>query len=309
MSFWTTLPANVVPPPSVPVLSVGNLKGGVGKTAVVANLAVALTTAGLRVLAIDLDFQASLSVALPSNIMPRREIADGGVHVLLSESYDMFHNSQITAMGVTPFSDLSLVRTSLELADVEDKLFAAFILGEREHDPRFALARKLSDPRLARDFDIVIIDTPPRLTIASINAFCASTHVLIPTALTSVSRSGAVTFVHYLTEFRKNMCPSINVLGVLATFTATGTLNPAENKALEELEEYLPNTDVWRDVFIPRREDIANNRVLQNPDAKARFAYIAQKKIIEKLGLHRNGHNDGRRPRPGTRTGWAGLSQ
>ena len=308
MNFWTTLPATVLPPPLIPVLSVGNLKGGVGKTTVVANLALALAQTGLRVLAIDLDFQASLSVALPSNIMPRWEKADGGIHVLLSESYDMFHNSHVTAMGAAPFSGLSLVRTSLELADVEDKLFAAFVLGEREKDPRFALARKLSDPRLAQDFDIVLIDTPPRLTIASINAFCASTHVLIPTALTAVSRSGAVTFVHYLTEFRNNLCPSIDVLGVLATFTATGTLSPAENKALDELEKFLPRIDVWRDVFVPLRQDIANNRVLQNPVEKARFAFIAQK-VMGKLGLHPDGHNDSRRSRQGARTGWAGLSQ
>jgi cellulose biosynthesis protein BcsQ len=308
VSIWTTIPANIVPPPAVPVLSVGNLKGGVGKTAVAANLAVALTRAGLRVLAIDLDFQASLSVALPSNIMPRWEVADGGVHVLLSESYDMFHNGQVTARGAAPFSDLNLVRTSLELADVEDKLFAAFILGEREKDPRFALARKLSDPRLAQDFDIVIIDTPPRLTLASINAFCASTHVLIPTTLTSMSRSGAETFVHYLTEFRKNMCPSIKVLGVLATFTATGTLNTAEKTALDELEKYLPHIDVWRDVFIPRREDIANNHVLQNPGCRALFEYMAQK-IIVKLELRGNGNSQGRDAHRSPHFGRAGLSQ
>ncbi len=308
MSLWTTLPASVVPSPSIPVLSVGNLKGGVGKTAVVANLAVALTQAGLRVLAIDLDFQASLSVALPSNIMPRWETHDGGIQVVLNESYDIFHNDQITAKGAPPFSHLSLVRTSFELADVEDKLFAAFILGERERDPRFSLARKLSDPRLARDFDIVLVDTPPRLTIASINAFCASTHVLIPTALTAVSRSGAITFVEYLSEFRKHLCPSISVLGVLATFTATGVLSPAEQKALDELERYLPLIQVWRDIFIPLRQDIANNRVLQNPDCRGRFAYIAQK-IIGKLGLHPNGDNDGHRARSGARSARAGLSK
>jgi chromosome partitioning protein len=308
VSIWTTLPANVVAPPKVPVLSVGNLKGGVGKTAVVANLAVALTKAGLRVLAIDLDFQASLSVTLPSNIMPRLEKADGGIHVLLSESYDMFHNSQVTAMGAAPFSDLSLVRTSLELADVEDKLFAAFILGEREKDPRFALARKLSDPQLARDFDIVIIDTPPRLTMASINAFCASTHVLIPTALTSVSFSGAVTFVQYLTEFRKSLCPWVNVLGVLATFTARGELNAAEKKSLDTLAEYLPHIDVWKDIFIPIRQDIANNDVLKNAESRGRFEYIAQK-IIQNLELTRNGNGQRRGPYRSSQFGRAGLSQ
>jgi chromosome partitioning protein len=308
VSIWTTLAAEVVTPPPIPVISVGNLKGGVGKTSVAANLAVALALARYRVLAIDLDFQASLSVALPSHIMPRHEIADGGIQALLSESYDMFHNSQITAMAMPPFSDLSLVRTSLALANVEDMLFAAFILGEREKDPRFSLARKLSDPRLARDFDVVIIDTPPRLTMASINAFCASTHVLIPTALTSMSRSGAVTFVHYLAEFRKSLCPSIQVLGVLATFTAQGKLNPAEEKVLDELEEYLPGVDVWRDIFIPVRQDIANNRVLQNPDSKARFGYIAQK-VITTLGIRRDGSTQGRNADRSARSGRADLSQ
>lgn len=307
MSIWTAIPAEVLNTPNIPVLSVGNLKGGVGKTTVAANLAVAMVQAGLRVLAIDLDFQASLSIALPPHIMPRREIADGGIHVLLSENYDMFHDSQITAMGVTPFADLSLVRTSLELADVEDKLFAAFILGEREKDPRFALARKLSDSRLARDFDIVIIDTPPRLTIASINALCASTHVLIPTALTPMSRNGAVTFVHYLTELRKTLCPSIDVLGVLATFTARGTLNPAEENALGELEGYLPGVDIWRDVFIPLRQDIANNRVLQNDESRARFAYVAQK-IIARLRLKPDGKSQTRDAHRSPWIGRPGLS-
>lgn len=302
------MPAQVMRAPAIPVLSVGNLKGGVGKTSVVANLAVALTLAGYRVLAIDLDFQASLSVALPSRVMPRHEIADGGIHALLNESYEMFHNTQITAMGVTPFSDLSLVRTSLELADVEDKLFAAFILSERKEDPRFALARKLADPRLARDFDIVIIDTPPRLTMASINAFCASTHVLIPTALTAMSRSGAVTFVQYLSELRKSLCPSIKVLGVLATFTAQGKLNTAEEKVLDELEDYLPGIDVWRDVFLPVRQDIANNRVLQSADCRPRFEHMGQK-VVKKLGLIRHGDTQSRHAHRSSRFGGAGLSQ
>jgi cellulose biosynthesis protein BcsQ len=308
VSIWTTIPAYVLPPPGIPVLSVGNLKGGVGKTTVIANLAVALVQAGMRVLAIDLDFQASLSVALPPSIMPRREVADGGIHVLLNEAYDMFRDDRITAVGTERFADLSLVRTSLPLADVEDKLFAAFFLGQREKDPRLALARKLSDQRLHREFDIVLIDTPPRLTMASVNAFCASTHVLIPTALTPMSRSGAVTFVEYLKEFRKSICPSLNVLGVLATFTATGTLSDRESAALSELEKFLPGIDVWRDVFIPARQDIANNRVLQSPGSRQLFAFIAQK-IIGKLGLDRDRNHEGRHAHPGSRPGWADLPQ
>lgn len=306
MSIWTTIPAPIIPPANIPVLSVGNLKGGVGKTTVVANLAIALAQAGIRVLAIDLDFQASLSIAMPPGIVPRREMANGGVHILLSEAYDMFHDDRITAVGMGQFANLSLVRTSLDLADVEDKLFAAFFLGERERDPRFALARKLSDPRLQEDFDIVLIDTPPRLTMASVNAFCASTHVLIPTALTALSQSGAVTFIQYLSEFRKNLCPHLDVLGVLATFTMAGSLTDGEERVLDRLEGHLPGQDVWRDIFIPIRQDIANNRVPQSPDTKGRFDYIARK-LIGRLGLGRSKNDEGRRAYPSSRSDWADL--
>ena len=139
ISIWTAVPAQVSPQPAIPVLSVGNLKGGVGKTTVVANLASSLAKRGFRVLAIDMDFQASLSVALPPAIMPRprREDSDGGVSTLLGESYDMFHDGRVTGRGVKPFADLYLVRTSFKLSDVEDQLFARFILGRYEHDPRF----------------------------------------------------------------------------------------------------------------------------------------------------------------------------
>lgn len=307
MSIWTTLSAHVMQRPMVPVLSVGNLKGGVGKTSVVANLAMALTLSGCRVLAIDLDFQASLSVAMPPNIVPCYENADGGVHALVSESYDMFHNQEVTGVGVAPFGDLRLVRTSLELADVEDMLFAAFILEERKRDPRFALARKLIDPRLSRDFDIVIIDTPPRLTMASINAFCASTHVLIPTSLSSMSRSGAVTFVHYLKEFRKNLCPSLEVLGILPTFTAHEQLDAAEQKVVDHLGSYLVGIDIWQDVIIPRRKGIENNEVLRDKALRRIFDRLARK-VIAKLGLMQDGDAQGRYAHRSARFGRPDLS-
>jgi chromosome partitioning protein len=307
VSIWTTLPANIVPSPAIPVLSVGNLKGGVGKTSIVANLAMTLAQSGIRVLAIDLDFQASLSVALPSNVMPRSEKFDGAVQLLLGAGYDMFHDVRLTGRGVRPFSELSLVRTSFALADVEDRLFAAFILKQNETDPRFALARVLSEPSLRKDFDLVIIDTPPRLTTASINALCASTHVLIPTSLTPMSRSGAVTFVEYLKEFRKSLCPSLSILGVLPTFTH-GKLTDPELKIVDELGMFIGNDAIWRDIFVPVRQAVADNKVQQNAECREIFQKLA-KKVAEKLGLRPDGRNEGRRAHPSFRIGGAGLSQ
>ncbi len=293
MSIWTTIGAPVVPSPAVPVISVGNLKGGVGKTTVVANLACALVRLGFRVLAIDLDFQASLSIAIPPQIIPRNEEGDGGANVLLGESYDMFHDTRVTAKGIKPYADLSLVRTSLMLADIEDRMFASFLLGQSREDIRFSLARKFIDPRLGRDFDIVLIDTPPRLTTASINALCASTHVLIPTALTPLAYNGAATFVAFLSEFRSRLCPRLRILGVLPTLTRL-PLNPAELLFVTQIENDLPGVNVWAECAIPDRQPIADNKALANADAKLRFDILAQK-VATELRLVPNGHNAGRR--------------
>jgi cellulose biosynthesis protein BcsQ len=293
MSIWTTVGAPVVAPPSIPVLSVGNLKGGVGKTTVVANMAAALVRQGKRVLAIDLDFQASLSVAFPPSVIPRYEESDGGVNVLLGDSYDMFHDARVSARGIGPFSDLSLVRTTLDLADVEDRMFARFILGQSQNDDRFALARKLADPRLGRDFDIVIIDTPPRLTIASINALCASTHVLIPTALTPLSASGAVTFATFVKEFRARLCPRLSILSVLPTFT-NPNLSISERSYLERIKKNLSGIAFWDDHSIPRRQAFANNN-LADAHARQLFESLSEK-LIQELRVGRNARAENRRP-------------
>lgn len=306
MSIWTTIPAHVTPKPLIPVLTVGNLKGGVGKTTVVANLAMALVQARIRVLAIDLDFQASLSVALPPAVMPRYEKSNGAINVLLGSSYDMFHDSQVTGKGVPPFSDLSLVRTSFELADVEDRLFARFVLGKYQHDPRFALAQKLADPRLKQDFDLVILDTPPRVTMASINALCASSHVLIPTSLTPLAQSGAVTFTRYLTKLRNALCPNIEILGVLPTLTH-GTLNDTEKKTLKALGELLSGATIWSEYFIPNRQAIADNQVRHNPEAREKFKRLATK-VAEELKLKPDAGSHSRSIHPGAPGNWWSLS-
>ncbi|MBJ7534457.1 ParA family protein [Rhodomicrobium vannielii ATCC 17100] len=288
MSIWTTIEAPVVSPPGIPVLVVGNLKGGVGKTTIVAHLSAGLVSRGVRVLAIDLDFQASLSVAFPSGVVPLSSKADGSVNALVRSSYDVFNDWRFCARGHDAFSRLALVPTSLELADVEDLLFARFVLGKHTDDDRFALARKLADPRLSKDFDVVIIDTPPRLTTATINALCACSHVLIPTSLTPLSDSGAVTFAAFLSKFKARLCPRIQILSIVPTLTR-GALNFQEQNSVNRIKTALPGVPVWDDVFIPRRQAIADNNI-SNPESREIFGRLAERVKIQ-LGLRETCQN------------------
>ncbi len=285
MSIWTSIPAPHVPSPALPVLAVGSLKGGVGKTSVVAYLAYALVHMGYRVLAIDLDFQGSLSSAL-SRALPVND-ADGAINVLLSSSEEVFFDRRVVSEGYPPWQKLTAVRATFELADVEDRLFAGLILGKPE-DARFLLAKKLSEPRLRNDFDIVLIDTPPRLTVGSLNALCACTHVLIPTSPTVLAVSGAITFVDILEHFQKALALRLRILAVLPTLAIQSKLSNRENKILDNLSADIPGVEIWRELHIPHKSAIADNKNFNDPIIEGLFTALALK-VEGAVGLNRHG--------------------
>jgi cellulose biosynthesis protein BcsQ len=285
MTIWTEVDIPYVAPPSLPVLAVGNLKGGVGKTAVVTYLALALVKRGFRVLAIDLDFQASLSTAF--NKYKFGDDFDGTRQFLLSNGTDILFNVQVVKPCLPPWNNLTALRSNFDLADTEDRLFAQMVLGDYEHDPRLLLASKLADPTLQHDFDIVILDTPPRLTVASINALCACTHLLIPTAPTAVALGGADTFIRVLEASKPSICSRLSILGILPTLlpNVLAIFGPRTVNGVE----------VWNDVKIFQKADIAKNADFNCSSIATLFNPLADK-IQRLMGLKSDGGNHDTRP-------------
>jgi len=72
-------------------------------------------------------------------------------------------------------------------------------------------------------YDIVIIDAPPRLTTASANALCASTHVLVPTILDNMSATAAVNTLDAIQKLSDQVSPGLKILGVVPTFVFQAT--------------------------------------------------------------------------------------
>jgi cellulose biosynthesis protein BcsQ len=140
--------------------------------------------------------------------------------------------------------------------------------------------------------------------MASINALCASTHILIPTTLTPMSESGAVTFSQFLEEFSNVLCPKLKILAALPTMTK-GTLDQSEIKTIENLAKKMP---VWIEHSIPRRQAIADNRLNKDAFVRDLFDRLAEK-VITTLGLHPDGPDEGRRTYRGAPIGGYRLSQ
>ncbi len=252
-SVWTQFPLPFVQQPVLPVLAVGNLKGGVGKTAIVSYLALALAARGYRVLAIDLDFQGSLTTVL--NYIRLRPEHTGIIDFLLSESSDVLYDYQVISPSLPAWKNITVVGADFSLADAEDSLFAQLVMGTGSFDPRTLLAHKLAEPTLKHDYDVVILDTPPRLTIASINALVACTHILIPTAPTTVSMNGAHTFIALLERLREQICPRSRTMAVLPTLGLHHKLPAGIGRGFQDVE-------FWADLHIPRRSIDSKQRAV-----------------------------------------------
>jgi chromosome partitioning protein len=154
-------------------IAVVNQKGGVAKTTTSVNLAVGLASAGYRVLLIDLDAQAHSTLALR---VDRDEIA--AEQTVASLFYDR-PLRDILVETIEP--NLKLLPASIHLATAVESLYSVIF---REVKIQKALAT------VTADFDYVILDSAPNLSVLSINAIVAADKILIPTKLSMYSLDG-----------------------------------------------------------------------------------------------------------------------
>ena len=147
-----------------PIVAFFNQKGGTAKTTSTLNVAAALAERGHQVLAVDLDPQASLTMALGIDVR-RLELS---VYDLLADE-DL---PLVEAISFTRIQGLDLIPSHPDLAAAELELLNA-LERERRLDDKFQAARDLP-------FDFVLIDSPPALNILSINILVAVDAIVIP---------------------------------------------------------------------------------------------------------------------------------
>jgi len=182
------------------VVTVANQKGGVGKTTTTMNLGAALAEQGKRVLLVDGDPQANLTSYLG---------VTESVHTL-DEAYFSkrpFDRESAKQFIVPTNSGPDLIPSDQALSGVEYYLFTRT---EREG----VLARFLSN--LNASYDFVIIDTPPNLNLLTLNALCASDHVLIPVQPEFFSLEGILKIREFVDDVRERWNRRISIVGVLA---------------------------------------------------------------------------------------------
>lgn len=200
------------------IISLANLKGGVGKTTIAANLGAALASDGLRVLLIDLDHQASLT-NLCLLVEERDQLKRTGAYIdrFFERGGDLsVLNSCIMHLQTKAGKgQLYLAPVREEFSDLENQLMTWWHSGLTQEDLRFRLRRALHTTKLRDFYDVVIIDCPPRLTTGCVNALAASDYVLIPVLLEDTSAESVPRILTWLGKFQSTSCADLNVLGVV----------------------------------------------------------------------------------------------
>lgn len=204
---------------SKPIIAVANLKGGVGKTTIAANLgAFYALDQRQRILFIDLDFQGSLSSMLVERDRMIGETSKAAR--VVSELVSPAHFLQILD-AVPRIPKGHALPAYYDLARAENQAMVRWLVSDDKADVRYRLAEILLDERVQNAFDKIIIDAPPRMTTAAIQAFCASTHILIPTVLDGLSGDAVATFVNELESLKESgVCPHLKVVGVVGSMTS-----------------------------------------------------------------------------------------
>lgn len=179
-------------------IGICNNKGGVGKTTICFCLAGALAEMGKRVLLVDMDQQGSLS----SSFLP-------STHDLPVVITDALLNRQISlkdAIVRTPFENIDIVPANLSLSKIESELLS-------DRDSHYYLADKLKE--VESDYDLILVDAPPNLGLATWSIFTASDGVIIPMEAQDYSVKGTG-YVHGVIEkVRRRANPQLSILGYL----------------------------------------------------------------------------------------------
>ena len=214
------------------VISVTNQKGGVGKTTTAVNLAYYLAKSGKKTLLVDFDPQGNATSGLGID----KQLLQGTMADVVMEETTL---DQIVIP--TAHKNLYLAPTTPLLANTEVQLAQA--------DKRFSRLKAAIEAS-QQGYDIVIIDSPPSLSLLTVNGLIAASYVLLPVQAEFYALEGLGQLLETMKLVRKGMNPTLELLGVLPTMIDSRTT--LSGQVHEEIKKHFPgkvfNTTIPRNI-------------------------------------------------------------
>jgi chromosome partitioning protein len=241
------------------VFCVANQKGGVGKTTTTVNLAAGLAQAGQRVLMIDLDPQGNATMG---SGIDKRALALSVYDVLLE-------TASVAEVRVrSEKGGYDLLGANRELAGAEVELVG---LERREQRLRGALQA------VTAEYDFVLIDCPPSLSLLTLNGLCAAHGVIVPMQCEYFALEGLSDLVNTIKQVHANLNRELQVIGLLRVmFDPRITLQSQVSEQLKaHFGDKVFDTVIPRNVRLAEAPSYGQPGVVFDPSSKGAQAFVA----------------------------------
>ena len=228
------------------VITIANQKGGVGKTTTAVNLSAALAQNGKKVLLIDADPQTNATTSLGFN---RNDYEYNIYHVLIG----IKRLSEVTL--TSNFENLDLVPANIGLVGVEKEFYGS------TKKNRELLLKKAIKP-IKKNYDFIIIDSPPALGPITINALGAADSVIIPIQCEYFALEGLAQLLNTINLLKKSINPELIIKGFLPTMFSIQ--NNLSKQVLEDLSHHFK-----KNLFLDKKKEFIivprNIKVAESP--------------------------------------------
>ena len=250
------------------IFCVANQKGGVGKTTSAVNLAAGLAKVGQRVLLVDLDPQGNATMG---SGIDKRQLALTVYDVLLESA---------SVMEAALFSDkcgYHVLGANRELAGAEVELVE---LERRDQRLKQALAQ------VQNDFDFVLIDCPPSLSMLTLNGLCSAHGVIVPMQCEYFALEGLTDLVNTIKQVHANLNRDLKIIGLLRVmFDPRITLQQQVSDQLKaHFGDKVFNTVIPRNVRLAEAPSYGLPGVVFDPPAKGSLAFVEfARELVERI--------------------------
>lgn len=252
------------------VISVTNQKGGVGKTTTAVNVAYFLAKSGKKTLLIDFDPQGNATSGLA---------VDKQALQLTMADVIMERATLSQVIIPTAYKNFFLAPTTPFLADTEVQLAAA--------ERRFSRLKNAIDA-IAGDYEVIVVDNPPSLSLLTVNGLVAAKYVILPVQAEFYALEGLGQLLETMKLVRRGMNPVLDLLGVLPTMMDSRTT--LSGQVHEEIKKHFPgkvfNTVIPRNIRLAEAPSHGLPIGAYDKFSKGSRAYKAlTKEVISRAGI------------------------